>query len=822
MSRVNFYQLLDLKINPPESDATVIEAAIKRKQAEWSRLRNHPTKGTEARQSISLLNEIRRVMADERLREQEARQALELLKKKLEAKFTVIDSQVHLLGAKGDLSENDIERLAHFHKVRPQIIQRRVDRWRKNQGHPLKAHLRRLLIHAKPDEKSMAKIATQFNAGPEDVQRIVDELIQERSTDLDSYINIQIRKGYLSEKEIVGLSEVYGIDQGDILRRIRCPIRKESEVENESHQLDSTVEQFINDNLRIVEQDSLYSFLGLFPGSPLEALQKKAVEKEKEIRKISQKDAFLTASGVLVGQCISIFKSDESRYAYDISRARSLLKNLNQDIGLAVERDVIGLEQYSHLLRKAVSFGTPPDKARQHILDYCRSKNWRVETPKRKLNVKRYARVAAVTLSISVLALAVFWYFYFSQQRLQAAFTRSQQEALAQPVLEDQIRILEDFLAQHDDEDLRERAAGQITSLRNRIVQRDFQQVTEAAAGLYADQRYEAVDALFREFLQRHGDSDWAAKIRPKLAELPKQIDQRDYQNLAAMPMDDPEAIAHAGIAYLRQHPDGAFVQQARQLIEGVATPYYRNVVAALDQCEQGADWPQCIRLASRYIHVYGDSTSALKLRERRDRYQIELQNKTILDALVAKAGGPDADPAARRSIFQAFLQESSNSPAAPVVRRALEKIGRQLGRQEAQQELDRLRQLYARKSGRFTIHKQDMVRDEKTGLTWALLDSRYLMGHCVTYQEALQHVKTMELGGYSDWRLPRAQEIVRLYAAPTSFQGATSNGYWSSDSFKRYAGGWVELVDVVHPSPQPRIQKTDAQTCGWFRAVRP
>jgi hypothetical protein len=438
------------------------------------------------------------------------------------------------------------------------------------------------------------------------------------------------------------------------------------------------------------------------------------------------------------------------------------------------------------------------------------------------LNFKRYARVAAVTLCISVVALAVFWYFYFSQQRLQAAFTRTQQEATAQPVLEDQIRILEGFLAEHDDEDLRERAASQIASLRNRIVQRDFQQVTEAAAGLYAEQRYEEIDALYRKFLQRHGDSDWAAKIRPKLGELPQKIDQRDYQNLAAMPMDDPEAIAHAGIVYLRQHPDGAFVKQARQLIERVEAPYYRNVVAALDQCEQAVDWQQCIRLASRYVDVYRDSTSALKLRERRDRYQIELQNQRIRDTLVAKAGGSDADPAALQSVFQAFLLESPNSPAAPLVRRELEKIGRQLGRQEAQQERDRLRQLYARKSGRFTIHKQDMVRDAKSGLTWALLDSRAMIGQCATHQEALEYVQSMKLGGYSDWRLPRAQEIVRLYAEPTPFQGATSNWYWSSDSFKRYAGEWVELVDVVKPSPQPTIQKENAKMCGWFRAVRP
>ena len=83
MDRVNFYQLLELPINPPESNPQAIEDAIKKKQAEWSRLRNHPTKGIQARHYISLLSEIRNVMTDSELRQKEAQAAVEELKKKL-------------------------------------------------------------------------------------------------------------------------------------------------------------------------------------------------------------------------------------------------------------------------------------------------------------------------------------------------------------------------------------------------------------------------------------------------------------------------------------------------------------------------------------------------------------------------------------------------------------------------------------------------------------------------------------------------------------------------------------------------------------------
>jgi len=823
MSRVNFYQLLELKINPPESSPQVIAAAIKRKQAEWSRLRNHPTKGTLARQYISLLTDIRKVMGEPQLREKEARKALDLLKKKLEAKFKNIDNHVNLLGCKGDISTNEIARLVDFHKVKPQIIQRRVDRWRKKHGTELEAHLNRLLIYGKPDEKTIEKIATQYKSPLEEVHAVIKKLMDERSSELDAYINIQIRKGFMSQKEISSLAEIYAINQGDILRQIRCPIKKDSESDIDSvYQLDGTVEQFINDNLKIVEQDSLYSFLGLFPGSTLEALQTKAIEKEQEIRKIAQKDALVTASGVLAGQCISIFKTDESRYAYDLSRARMLLKNINKELDLTVNKNSIRMEYYNYLLRKTISFGAIPDEARQHIHDYCQSKKWKLDIPKKKIDYKRYSRVAFITLGVLLVAGATFWYFYFGKQRLEEEYVRTIAEANSQPSFEGQIRIFEQYLIKHDQEDLRQRALSNIESLQKRVVQRDFKIVSQSADELYTDKKYEEINELYIQFLSRHSDSAWADKIREKMTEIPSLIDERDYQNLLSIPSGHPEKAAHEGAAYLRQHPDGEYVAQVRKKIKVVEAPYYRDVTRALKQCEKIEDWNHCIRLSSHYIEVYRDSSSALRLKERRDKYQINLQNHNILAALTAKAGGTEADPVAIRTVFEEFIRETPNSPATPIIRSELAKINKRIGYQETRQELDRLQRTLGKKGGRFTIKKKDTFYDSKTGLTWTLLDSRLLTGTCVRYDEARQSIKEMKLGGYTDWRLPKTKELIDLYRAPASIEWASSNWYWSADSFKRYSGGWIILVDVVSPKPKPSTLKQNSNTCGWFRAVRP
>lgn len=64
-------------------------------------------------------------------------------------------------------------------------------------------------------------------------------------------------------------------------------------------------------------------------------------------------------------------------------------------------------------------------------------------------------------------------------------------------------------------------------------------------------------------------------------------------------------------------------------------------------------------------------------------------------------------------------------------------------------------------KSG-FTF-KEDVVVDNKTGLMWtrsANISDKKLM----TWQEAMQWVKNLNYGGYSDWKLPNKDELLDFF----------------------------------------------------------
>jgi ribosomal protein L40E len=125
MSKENFYLLLELPLD--ENNTTSIEAVIKYKQTEWSRLRNHPTKGRMAQQYLDLIPEIKKVMTDKKLRQLEATEAKRLQEQKQKEKFQELDEYIKILSAKGKILEQEVQKLVKTFSSLPETaIRKRI------------------------------------------------------------------------------------------------------------------------------------------------------------------------------------------------------------------------------------------------------------------------------------------------------------------------------------------------------------------------------------------------------------------------------------------------------------------------------------------------------------------------------------------------------------------------------------------------------------------------------------------------------------------------------------------------------------------------
>lgn len=825
MNRINFFQLLELRIQPPESDPDVIDAAIKHKQSEWSRLRNHPTKGMVAKQNINLLPEIRRVMLDPTLRSKEAAAAAAELRQRQKAKIAKLDDHIRLLGAKGDLSEADLRLLSQTHLIKPALVQKRIDAWESRKPSSLERELDRLMVGSGIQEADLPRIAQKRKLDPQALQETFLRLRTERLAEIDTYFAIQARKGYATQEEIFEVAMLSGIPEGDILRRIRVPVKKVVPNAQEGEQsLDETVEKVIEENLKVVGASSLYDFLGLWPSSHLDAIQKKATEKESEIRRIAHKDALVTAGGILAGHCLAIFKSDVSRYAYDVSRARSLLNDLAQDIRLVAGGGRLQRAFFVRLLRKAMGFGTPPAQARQHILDQCKAMGVKADPPRfrRKQSLRAvYWGVGIGTVVVLVAISALLWREYRAGQARRAYDVLAEQMSAAAE-LEEKKRLLETYIAGTPPGMMAARAKLDLAKIGREMIERDHRSALEAAEPAMADGRYEEAARHYREFVDRHPGAPAATVFRQHLAEIPDRIEQRDFEAVAAPdPARDLEGFMAAAEAYMARHPGGKHSAQVHRLLEQNERTVYAQTLEALEACEAADDWGECIAVANRYIDLYRDSTRAVGMRSRRDDFRIRQENVRVLRSLKTQALQVADDPQAAYRVYKDFLERHPRSSARELIEAEIEGLSTGLTEVAIENAAQEVRNRLQETRTGFSEKAPHTLTDARTGLVWSMVDSTVHAGRCFTYEEAQRFAEDLGTGGFTDWRLPGGKELEGVLSGTEPFPGILKGEwYWTAESYRRYAGGWISEVNVVSPGQDTR--QRDSRDCGWVLAVRP
>ena len=121
-----------------------------------------------------------------------------------------------------------------------------------------------------------------------------------------------------------------------------------------------------------------------------------------------------------------------------------------------------------------------------------------------------------------------------------------------------------------------------------------------------------------------------------------------------------------------------------------------------------------------------------------------------------------------------------------------------------------------------YTINLNGLVTDASTGLMWQGGKS----GNTMTWEDALSYCENLNLGGFTDWRLPNIKELLSLVdynrtdpsINTTYFPDTQQSNYWSSTTglseYGRATSWYVEF--------EAGCGDTDANNDTWYvRAVR-
>ncbi|WP_373498799.1 DUF1566 domain-containing protein [Desulfococcus sp.] len=614
----NYYFLLELSIDPPENTPEVIEDAIQKKQALWSRLRNHPTKGTQAQQYMGLLPDIRNVMTNDALRRKEAEEAKRLFIEREKETNNRIDRHIALLLSKGRISGDEISQLARLNSVSEERIQERITK--KKRLFLINFKIEELVRTGKTDPKYHGGLVKEFSLDPGKISDWIQNKEREKYKKIDACLRRCNQRGYVTREEISALSRLFLISTDNIVRRTRCVIKESgTPMQDRPEPLDKSTEKIIADNLKIVGKSSLYDFLDVPQGSDLNVLQDTTHGKDAEVRKIGQKDAKTTASGTLVGHCISIFKTEENRRSYDRSLTLSRLQELDADMDVSGISKKIHAEYLSILMKSALKLGMDIDEARLHIEGYLRKKRWKIEKLKPFIAKRRPFFLRPVTIAIAVLL------------------------ALS--------------------------TASALVILRKKQVAREFSETLKLAE---LSQELENKEMILRGFLEKYPDSDLAPDLEKKIAAVRGLVENRDYKivltQFEKFVRDDTLIEAAAVLnKHMEKYPKGPhrkeMEEKRAQIRRSLEDSNYEALQAALTVCEERKEWEKCILLCDHFIYKNSDSRHSEKASGLKKKYARIIQSIADLASMKQRAEQQGIDFEAGRLIYLEYLESTPELP---------------------------------------------------------------------------------------------------------------------------------------------------------------
>ncbi|PIP37702.1 MAG: hypothetical protein COX19_15990 [Desulfobacterales bacterium CG23_combo_of_CG06-09_8_20_14_all_51_8] len=779
MQRENYYIILELSVDPPENDLEIIKKTIQDKKIEWSRLRNHPTKGLQIQKFIDMIPDIQMVMLDNDLREKEAAAAAELLQAGRETKISEIDGHIDILMGKGFISKEDVIRLAELHGLAQSDINDRI--------------------------------ATRQNA---------------KYARLDQLISLRMGKGYLLEDEVAKIAKKNGLDPEEIRKRIRCPIVKDDKESEDLkiRPLDKSIEKALTDNLKVVGKTSLYDFLGLPETAEITELQEKATRRKKGLSAEGKKDAMVTAGITLAGQCLTIFKTNETRIAYDVSRAIAKLSALDSDINVAAINKKIRHEYFDALTTKAMSYGMDREEAISYIQSFCEKKNYHIEAkPKKKQRVLVNA-VASVLLLTLLAGGGMAWYKIHHKSVRQAEYQALITQVDAQNSADQKLLLLRKYVDSHPAGEYSDDAQGRIQKIQQEITTEAFNKIILQADELIQAGHLENSLAILNQYVEKESDPENIKTIRQNIQQVSDLMEKRDFEELSAVALSgDAGQKISIFRKYLQNHPNGKNKDQVQSLISGMSDEYFIYITRQLAVYEKSSQWEDGAGLCESYIELYDNSHSD-QLKQVLSVYQENIRQEKIYAALKEKADHLGADYTAALQIFKDYLAAYPKTTITEKITQDIDRLNGLIAIENINQAANRLRENLAGTKGRFVEKNSGVILDTRTGLMWCMTDSTIAQpGACLPYEKGKEYVDSLTSGGFSDWRLPTPEELSGIYETDPAFPASANLSYWTSESYSGYSDGWQIQVTTLSSEDGRHWKKNqkNALECGAVRAVR-
>ena len=259
---------------------------------------------------------------------------------------------------------------------------KKISDWNKLANHPTKKLLIPTMV------ANFKAIIDEVSRNPQILDEHAKEFVKlqqeekrEQEKALRDAASMLVVNGEIDEKVLDNLTKQYSqYSKDEILKILGARIKQKKVfkyVDDGVKELEKSMFNEINSNLKIVNKKNLYDFLNLKPTSSLNEIQAKKDEKYKECQDHATKTPEVTAAGLLCGQISAVLCNDDKRKSYH----KSLENIVFADIKVIIDQvalsntKIIYPEQYKTLVDDCAKKGIDYYKAEFFIYQYCETKN---------------------------------------------------------------------------------------------------------------------------------------------------------------------------------------------------------------------------------------------------------------------------------------------------------------------------------------------------------------------------------------------------------------------------------------------------------------
>jgi hypothetical protein len=341
-----------------------------------------------------------------------------------------------------------------------------------------------------------------------------------------------------------------------------------------------------------------------------------------------------------------------------------------------------------------------------------------------------------------------------------------------------------------------------------------YAELTEASIACSKQNRWESCIRMCDSFIRDFSDDPRAQSV---IESRKKMMDRLELQNMKSRAVAmDYDSAKKMFIDYLGSNIDSTVKNDIREQI------------ATLNQkIELQAKWEETSSYCrNSQIDVYQ------RIRELKDYMDRDAPGMFKRDAEALMRDLKKEERVGQARMAEILREREENARYAKVqaerdrVLQERERIRsseskRNAREQKLGEEARRMTRILGDSNGRFRVNSDKTVTDSRTGLVWCLVDSYSADDGCMDFDSAKDYVRSLNVGGYRDWRLPDTGELALLYNSKPYFPSSGASWYWT---LRSSSDAWNDKAAVFYPDRKDVFEQVykSKSDCGFVHAVRP